>query len=109
MPVHVVQQGECLARLAKYYGFKDWEPIYDAPENQQLWQDRKDPHVLFPGDEVEIPEPREKEISGSTDAKHKFKVKRKKVWFRVVARGRMGKPMAGKKYKLFIGSEELEG
>jgi hypothetical protein len=107
--VHVVQKGDCLASISKYYGFKDWKPIHDAPENQSLWESRKDPHILYPGDEVTIPEPRVKEESGATDASHKFKVKRKKVWFRVVARGRMGKPMVGKKYKLFVGAEELEG
>jgi N-acetylmuramoyl-L-alanine amidase len=54
---HVVKQRECLVSIARQYGFADPSTIYDDPGNEELRQKRPHPNVLFPGDEVVIPEP----------------------------------------------------
>jgi hypothetical protein len=76
MPIkHIVQQGECLSRLAFEYGVP-LERIWDDPLNKQKIKDvRKNPYVLMPGDEVWIPDKRVKEVSKPTGARHKFRRK----------------------------------
>ncbi len=55
MPVtHVVQVGECCATLAKRYGLVGWKPIVEHGPNAALFAERKNPHVLKPGDVVEV-------------------------------------------------------
>jgi hypothetical protein len=54
--IHKVRPGECLSIIAAEHGFADWHTIYDAPENADLRKKRPNPHVLFPGDEVVIPD-----------------------------------------------------
>lgn len=54
--VHVVKQGEHLAGIAQQYGFADYLKLWDLPENTGLKRLRQKPNVLFPGDEVFIPD-----------------------------------------------------
>jgi hypothetical protein len=42
------------------------------PENASLRQLRKDPNVLYPGDEIFVPERTERLESCATDQSHKF-------------------------------------
>ena len=54
MPVvHKVKQGECISSIAEDYGFS-WERIWNDLNNEELKQKRKDPNILYPGDEVVI-------------------------------------------------------
>ncbi len=56
MSKHRVKQGECLSSIAARHGFGDWKTIYDHPRNSELRRKRPNPHLLFPGDDVFIPE-----------------------------------------------------
>jgi nucleoid-associated protein YgaU len=57
MPIrHFVQQGECLSRIARRYGVREWRVVWDSPENEQLRAKRQNPNVLYPGDVVVIPD-----------------------------------------------------
>jgi hypothetical protein len=71
---HVVQQGECLSKIALKYGFPDWELVWNHDKNAGLRKKRKSPHVLFPGDEVTIPGVNIHEIVRATDATHRIEV-----------------------------------
>lgn len=83
MKKHIVQSGECLASIAEDYDFFSWKTIYEAPENKDLRKQRPNPNVLYPGDEVIIPEKEIKEESRPAEKKHRFKAHRPKWLFRL--------------------------
>jgi hypothetical protein len=71
MPTHTVSQGDCLSSLASQQGLK-WETVWNHPNNQALKQQRKDPNVLYPGDEIYLPDRETKELPRPTEKRHKF-------------------------------------
>lgn len=74
MPEYTVKQGDCISSIAKKNGFF-WEKVWDHPNNSQLKQKRKDPNILYPGDIVFVPDKEEKEESGATEQRHRFRRK----------------------------------
>lgn len=70
--MHVVQRGECLARIANGQGIKDWKSVWNAQENKVLRDQRKLANLLRPGDEVTIPARKVHEIIRPTDATHRI-------------------------------------
>jgi N-acetylmuramoyl-L-alanine amidase len=68
---HVVRQGETMSGIAEASGFGNFRVIWDHPKNAAL-KARRDPHVLFPGDEIFIPDRTEKVESRATDQVHVF-------------------------------------
>ena len=74
MPQYTVKQGDCISSIAEKYGLF-WEQVWDHPDNSQLKEKRKDPNVLNPGDKVFVPDKEEKEASGATEQRHKFRKK----------------------------------
>jgi N-acetylmuramoyl-L-alanine amidase len=109
--VHVVKQGECLASIAKDYGFHDWKVIWDDPANADLKNARKNANVIFPGDEVVVPDPKEsnKNESCGTEKRHKFQIKLPKTWLRIALHDEDDKPLSGKSFRLEIGDDQYEG
>ena len=76
MPNYTVKQGEYLSKIAKSFGFADYKAIWDHPENAEFKKKRKNPNILYPGDNLFIPAKEGKEISGVTEQRHRFQVKR---------------------------------
>jgi len=72
MLIHTVVQGEHIPGIAAQHGFRDFRAIWDHPRNAALKQERKNPNVLFPGDEVFIPDKELREEPRPTDARHRF-------------------------------------
>jgi hypothetical protein len=107
--VHVVKQGDCLYRIAKQYGFADWHTIYDHADNEAFRHKRPNPNVIFPGDEIAIPDKDTKQITLPTTTKHKLKVKRPKVMLRIKLENELCEPLAGKQFELAFGEELHEG
>jgi hypothetical protein len=108
MPMHRVQQGECLASIGALYGIP-WQRIWDHPDNEELKQRRKSPHVLLPGDTLHVPDKAEKTIDMQTGAAHKIKVRRPTVPLRLLLQKGNGDPLAGKRYRLEVGVLIREG
>jgi hypothetical protein len=106
---HTVEQGECLASIAKKYGFPNYKKIYDHPENSELKQNRPNPNLLCPGDSIFIPDTEVKDYSRPTEKKHSFKLHRQPTVVRIVVADEKGKPYSGNKYKLTIGYQTYEG
>ena len=53
---HTVVQGDTLYTIAQQNGFPNWRTIYDHASNAALRVLRPNPHVLHPGDIVQIPD-----------------------------------------------------
>jgi hypothetical protein len=70
---HIVKQGEHLSGIAAENGFGDFHVIWDHPSNAAL-KAKRDPHVLFPGDKLFIPDRQEKTEQRPTTQVHLFEV-----------------------------------
>jgi N-acetylmuramoyl-L-alanine amidase len=92
--VHIVEQGEHLTQIATRYGFSDFHVVWDDPQNANLRERRPNPNVLFPGDEVYIPDPTEKRSSIETGQRHRFQLAGCKLKLRIVLQDYGGKPIA---------------
>jgi N-acetylmuramoyl-L-alanine amidase len=71
---YIVRQGDCMASIAEEHGFF-WETLWNLPENSELKRNHEDQTILLPGGIVRIPDLREKQESGATAQKHRFKRK----------------------------------
>ncbi|MGB9698791.1 MAG: LysM peptidoglycan-binding domain-containing protein [Thermodesulfobacteriota bacterium] len=107
MPDHKVKEGDCLSSIAVQYGIS-WEKIWNHPKNSSLKAKRQDPNVLYPGDVVFIPDKEDKEESGGTEQKHRFKAKgaMAKIKIRLTIDD---EPRANEPYKLEIEGQTKEG
>ena len=106
--VHIVEQGEHLSQIAKFYGFPDYKILWDHPENADLKKLRKNPNILFPGDEVFVPDKEEKEESGSTDKRHTFIVDKETLKLRLVLEDVYEKPIAGAQCALLVDGQVFQ-
>ena len=107
--MHKVSQGECLSSIATKYGFSEWRAIFDHPDNAGLRRKRPNPNVLFPGDEIAIPDKESKAIACATGLSHRFVVKRPKTRVRIQLCNGTGTPYGGKRYKLTVEGAAVEG
>ena len=57
MAIHRVLPGETLSLIAKKYGLRSWQDIYNHPDNAMLRKNRPDPNRIMVGDQVVIPGP----------------------------------------------------
>jgi Putative peptidoglycan binding domain len=104
---HKVKQGECITSISDKYGFFP-DTLWNLSENAQLKQKRKDPNVLFAGDEVFIPDKQEKTESCATEQKHRFR--KNGVPAKMKVRLMLNdEPRANEPYKLLIDGEWKEG
>lgn len=106
---HIVKQGECLSLIARQYGFASYKRIYESPDNEAFRRRRPNPDVIFPGDELVIPEPQVKTLTLQTGQTHSFRFKspKRKLRFRLSLPG--GGSLAGQPYALEVGNKVLEG
>ncbi len=100
----MVKQGEHLSRIAHQYGFADYRTIWEHPNNAALKNKRKNPNVLFPGDQVFIPDKQEKGESCATTKRHRFQVARPPLKLRIVVKDFDDQPVANTECEL-----EVEG
>jgi len=71
VPQYTVRQGDCIMSIAEGLGFY-WETIWDHPQNSGLKQLRKDPNILFPGDQVFVPPKTERIANKPVDQRATF-------------------------------------
>lgn len=104
---HVVRQGECISSIAHRHG---WFPadLWDAPENAELRQLRRNPNCLAPGDVIAIPELKLKSCAIGLDASHRFKLKGVPAKFCVVVDDG-DEPLADKPFVLIVDGARQEG
>jgi LysM domain len=71
MPMHTVSQGECVSSIAATSGFT-WQTIWEHANNAALRRLRKDPNVLYAGDQLFIPDLQTDPVACATGQKHTF-------------------------------------
>lgn len=69
---HVVGRGERLGDIARLYGFYDWRKLWNAPENESLREQRREPQWIRPGDQVAIPGIQIHQVVWPTDQTHRI-------------------------------------
>jgi Putative peptidoglycan binding domain/LysM domain len=102
---YTVEQGDHLSSIAKDNGFTDYTIIWNHPKNADLKNKRQNPNILFPGDEIFIPDMEEKQESGATDKRHTFKVDKKPLFLRLVLEDLYEKPIGGAQCALRISDQ----
>ena len=105
MPVHTVEQGEHLSSIAAKYGFQKVATIWEHPDNAGLKSQRKNPHILLPGDKVVIPDKQRKEESRGTTKLHSFQLAGEKLKLKLALRDINDKPRSGVKCTLIVEKE----
>jgi N-acetylmuramoyl-L-alanine amidase len=103
---HIVKQGECLSKIARRYGFLDYKKVYEHPDNSELRKKRPNPHLLFPGDQIVIPDPEPKTASISHGRFHRFTLKVPQRHVRLALKDGAGEALAGKSYTLVLDDRE---
>lgn len=103
-----VKQGECISSIAYKNGFWE-ETIGNHGENADLKLERKDLHVLLPGDEVYIPKKTEKTEDIATDQRHRFRRKGIPEHLRIVFRDADSEPLQSTSYVLNVDAENRQG
>jgi len=104
MPSYTVQQGDHLSGIAEQFGFQNIDTIWNHPNNADLKKARKDPHILFPGDEVFIPDKTDKSSPAPTTKLNEFKITIKLVRLNLKLQDLNSDPIANKPITL-----EVEG
>lgn len=90
---YTVKQGDHLSGIAADNGFTDFHSIWDHPQNAELRSSRN-PHILFPGDSIYIPDPEEKSATGATGMVHIFKVNKPALFLRLRILDIVARPLA---------------
>jgi N-acetylmuramoyl-L-alanine amidase len=92
---HTVAQGEHVSSIAWSYGFSDYQTIWNHPNNADLKAKRHNPNVLFPGDNLFIPDLEHREELRPTDNRHEFVLSRPVLKLRLKIEDQYEKPIAG--------------
>ncbi len=107
--VYTVKPGDTITKIALKHGFYKWETIWRDASNSSLREQRSNPHVLYPGDSMQIPEIKRKEINCATEKHHIFQVPVLKEKLRIIVEQSRGEPMAEKPYELTIDGTLFKG
>jgi LysM repeat protein len=102
---HTVVQGEYVSGIAKKYGFSSYKKIWDHAQNAELKKQRQNPNVIFPGDQLFIPDKSEKKETRSTGQRHQFVLKTEKLKLRLVLEDLYEKPIANAQCELSVENE----
>ena len=107
MPKQKVGQNQTTSSLAIEKGFF-WKDIWEHGENAALKEKRKDPNVLFSGDDIFVPEKVTKTVDKGSEAEHVFKRKGEptKLKMKFLA---LDKPRANEDYVLKLGGKLIKG
>jgi N-acetylmuramoyl-L-alanine amidase len=106
---HTVSQGECLSSIARQYGFANWRTIYEHPRNADFRRRRPNPNLIYPGDQLTIPDKAPKKESCQTGSTHAFRLHAQHTLLRIVVQDAARQPLRGAAYRLRIGETVLQG
>lgn len=101
---YIIIQGDQLSGIAQKFGFADFETIWNHANNKALNTKRKNPHVLFPGDVLFIPDHTLKTVSVPTTKVHRFRTSAKPLLLNIILKDFDDEPIANTACEL-----EVEG
>jgi N-acetylmuramoyl-L-alanine amidase len=104
---HSVTQGEHLSAIAAKYGFGNYLTIWNDPNNEELKEKRKNPHVVYPGDRVYIPDRQEKWQQCLSEQRHVFCVTTQPLVLRIVLHDFDNAPIAKAACELEVGGNKF--
>lgn len=104
---HTVQQGECIDSLAISYGHFPLT-IWQHAANADLRALRPSRNVLAPGDVLQVPELRPKQVAAATSQRHRYVRRGVPAMLRLQLVS-AGQPRANEAYVLTIDGEMSEG
>ena len=106
--IHRVDKGECISSIADAYGFSP-TTVWNDGANAQLKGSRANPDILYPGDEISIPDKRAKEESGDTEQRYRFRRLGVPAYLRLRLLDYEHNPRADLDYSLDIDGESRTG
>lgn len=105
---HTVAQGDTLTRIARQYKYSSWKKIYEHPDNEAFRTLRSDPNLIYPGDEIIIPDIEPKKMSARGGKSHTFCVKREIEVVKIKLQDRAGTPLTGFRVVMDVGSAKID-
>ncbi|MGA8308921.1 MAG: peptidoglycan-binding protein [Terriglobales bacterium] len=105
---YTVRQGDYLSKISSENGFFDHTIIWNHPNNAELKKKRENPSVLYPGDQLFIPDKNQRDCQCPADQTHTFEVKRERLKLRLVLEDQYENPVANAKCKIIIGAQDTE-
>jgi Putative peptidoglycan binding domain/LysM domain len=106
--IYTVRQGDYLSKISSENGFFDHTIIWNHPNNAELKNKRVNPSVLYPGDQLYIPDKNERVCECPADKTHSFVVEREKLKLRLVLEDQYEKAVSGAQCKVIIGAQDTE-
>ncbi len=106
--IHVVKQGEHISSIASKYGFYDFNTLWNDPANADLKALRKNPNVLYPGDQISIRDKKIKEAPRPIDNSNPFKLKRSKLTLHLVLENIYHQPIANAQCQLQVDGSSFD-
>jgi N-acetylmuramoyl-L-alanine amidase len=107
--IHVVRPGECLSTIARRHGFASWRAVYECPENQDFRRQRPNPNLIWPGDQVFIPDPSRRQELADTAQRHRFRTRRSAPRLRLVLKDPQDQPLGSVRFRALAGERVSEG
>lgn len=105
-----VEDGDTVLSIAEAKGYRSWETIWFASENDALRDQREDPGVLAPGDSLFLPAKEPRDFVCETNQKHTFKVKSLAAYLELVLEDDDGEPYGNASFKAVIDDDvTIEG
>lgn len=105
---HTVAKGETLTRIAKQYKYSSWKKIYDHPDNGAFREKRPDPNIIYPGDEIIIPDIVPKKMSAKAGKSHTFCIKKEVEVVKIKLQDGSGTPLTGSRVVMDLGSAKID-
>jgi hypothetical protein len=106
--IRTLRPGDCMTSIAFEHGFAP-DTLWKHPRNARLHDEGRKPNQLRPGDEVFVPEAREKQVKAATGARHRFRRRGVPARFRVRLLDANGRPRSGLAYTLAVDGAAHDG
>jgi hypothetical protein len=105
--MYEVQQGDHVVDISERFGFLDYHTVWDDPNNADL-KSKRNPNVLFPGDQLFIPDKQTKTESRATGNTYVFQIPVEQLKLRIALRDFDNQPIANTACQLVAGDKTFD-